>query len=80
MQERMRGVHQQKIAERRASQSESEEQKRHWVSRLIRPNKKLRVFRVIGLQILGRVGTHIFVSRRKYNFMHFERHFAFQNS
>ena len=35
MQERMRGVHQQKIAERRASQSESEEQKRQWVSRLI---------------------------------------------
>ena len=27
---------------------------------LIRPNKKISVFRVTGLKILGRVGTHIF--------------------
>ena len=27
---------------------------------LIRPNKKINVFWVTGLQILGRVGTHIF--------------------
>ena len=39
-----------------------------------------------GLKILGRVGTHIFFfliiffSGKKYNFMHFERHFAFQNA
>ena len=26
---------------------------------LIRPNKKISVFRVTGLKILGRVGTHI---------------------
>ena len=26
----------------------------------IRPNKKISVFRVMGLKILGRVGTHIF--------------------
>ena len=40
------------------------------------PNKKISVFRVMGLKILGRVGTHIFFSGKKYNFMHFERHFA----
>ena len=45
----------------------------------IGPNKKISVFRVMGLKILGRVGTHIF-SRKKYMFMHFERHFAFQNA
>ena len=48
------------------------------------PNKKISVFRVTGLKILGRVGTHIllifFISGKKYNFMHFERHFAFQNA
>ena len=27
---------------------------------LIRPNKKISMFRVTGLKILGRVGTHIF--------------------
>ena len=27
---------------------------------LIRPNKKISVFRVTGQKILGRVGTHIF--------------------
>ena len=45
-------------------------------------NKKISVFQVIGLEILGRVGTHIFFYflGKKYNFMHFERHFAFQNS
>ena len=26
---------------------------------LVRPNKKIRVFRVTGLKTLGRVGTHI---------------------
>ena len=40
---------------------------------LLRPNKEISVFRVTGLKILGRVGTHIFFSRKKYNFMHFER-------
>ena len=29
--------------------------------RLIRPNKKISVFRVTGIKILGRVGTHIFL-------------------
>ena len=27
---------------------------------IIRPNKKISVFRVTGMKILGRVGTHIF--------------------
>ena len=27
----------------------------------VRPNKKMSVFRVMGLKILGRVGTHIFL-------------------
>ena len=27
----------------------------------VRPNKKISEFRVTGLNILGRVGTHIFV-------------------
>ena len=32
----------------------------------LRPNKKISVFRVTGLKILGRVGTHIFfVSGKK---------------
>ena len=46
----------------------------------IRPCKIISVFLVMGLKILGRVDTHIFSSRNKYNFMHFERHFAFQNA
>ena len=29
---------------------------------------------------VGRVGTHIFFSGKKYNFMQFERHFPFQNA
>ena len=28
----------------------------------IRPNKELSVFRIMGLKILGRVGTHIFLN------------------
>ena len=31
------------------------------INGLIRPNKKICVFRVTGLKILGRVGTHIFL-------------------
>ena len=49
----------------------------------IRPNKKINVFWVTGLKILGRVGTNIFLLFffwLKHNFMHFERHFAFQNA
>ena len=49
---------------------------------VLRPNIKISVFRVAGLKILGsrsRVGTHIF-GGKKYNFMHFERHFAFQDA
>ena len=38
----------------------------------------------MGLKILGRVGTDIFrlffFSGKIYNFMRFERHFAFQNA
>ena len=42
---------------------------------------KISVFRVMDLKILGRVGTYIFFfSGKKYDFMHFERHFAFQNA
>ena len=47
----------------------------------IRPNEP-SVFWVMSLKILGRVGMHIFslfFSGKKNNFMHFERHFAFQN-
>ena len=44
----------------------------------IRPNKKISVFRLTGLKILGRVGSHIFFQEKNY-FMHFERQNAFQN-
>ena len=51
---------------------------------MIRPNKEINVFQVTGMKILGRVGTHIFFffffQEKKYNFMHFERHFIFQNA
>ena len=46
---------------------------------LVRPNKKISVFRVMGLKILGRVGTQIFFLKT-YNFMDHEKHFAFQNA
>ena len=51
----------------------------------VRPNKKISVFRVMGLKIFGRVGTHIFFfnyffSGKKNNLMHFESHFSFQNA
>ena len=47
----------------------------------LRPYKKISMFQVTGLKILGRVGTHILCifSGKKYNFIHFERHFTFQN-
>ena len=52
---------------------------------LIQPNKKIKMFRVMGLKSLGRVSTHnffnyFFVWKKIYNFMHFERHVAFQNA
>ena len=37
-------------------------------------------FQVTDLKILGRGGTYIFFLEKKYNFMNFERHFAFQNT
>ena len=40
-----------------------------------RLNKKISVVRVAGLKIVGRVGTHIIFSGKKYNLIHFERHF-----
>ena len=49
---------------------------------MVRRNKKISVFWVTGVKILGRVGTHIFFKKEnsgKNNFMHFERHFAFQD-
>ena len=46
---------------------------------LVLPNTTISVFQVIGLKILGRVGTHNFF-REKFDFMHFERHFSFQNA
>ena len=50
---------------------------------VLKPNKKICAFRITGLKILDRVGTHIFLiivfSGKKYNFMHFERRNAFQN-
>ena len=41
--------------------------------------KKISVFQVTGLKILGRVGTLFFKKKlwKKYNFMHFVRHFTF---
>ena len=51
------------------------------VSSIQRVNTEISVFRVTRLKILGRVSTNIFIfSGKKYNFMHFERHFAFQNA
>ena len=51
---------------------------------VLRPNKKISVFRITGLEILGRVGTQIFIylffSGKKIIFMYFEGHFAFQNA
>ena len=51
----------------------------------LRPNKIIGAFRVTGLKILGRLGTYIFfliifIFLEKNYFMHFERHFAFQNA
>ena len=46
---------------------------------LIRPKKKLSVFRVTGLKILSWVSTLLFLFfflEKNYNFMHFERHFS----
>ena len=53
--------------------------------RLVRQNKKISVFRenfcVLQVRILGRVCAHIYYFlEKKYVFMHFERHFAFQNA
>ena len=39
----------------------SSDQPEPWLlANVIRPNKKISVFQVMGLKILGRVGTHIF--------------------
>ena len=51
----------------------------------VRPNKIISVFRVMGLTILGREGTHKFLNyffalKKLYNLMHFYRHFTFQNA
>ena len=48
----------------------------------LRPNKKISVFQVTGLKILGWVVTHIFFLFfcLEYNFMHFEKHYTFQNT
>ena len=47
-------------------------------------NKKIIVFPVTGLIILGRVGTHFFLNffsgKKIYNFMLFDRHFTLQNA
>ena len=46
----------------------------------LRSNKKnMCVFRATDLKIVGRVDTHIFFWK-KCSFLHFERHFAFQNA
>ena len=37
----------------------------------LRPNKK-NVFWVTSLKILRSLGTHFFLQKKKYNFMHFE--------
>ena len=62
---------------------EQEEGMRVSSSIIIRPNKQISVFRVTGLKHLLRVCTHIFLKKnleKVYNFMHFERRFAFQNA
>ena len=41
---------------------------------ILRPNKKINVFRVTSLKFLGRLGTYNFFSRNKYNFMPFKMH------
>ena len=46
----------------------------------VRPNKKISVFRVTGLKILGSVGTHIYFFFLEFFFMHFERHFTCTSS
>ena len=50
----------------------------------LRSNKKISVFRETGLKIIGNVATHFFnyfyFSGKKYNFMHFGRHIAFQSA
>ena len=37
----------------------------------VRPNKKISVFQVTGLKILGMEGTHIFSLEKKYKFYAF---------
>ena len=37
----------------------------------VRPNKKITVFQVTGLEILGREGTHIIFLEKKYKFYAF---------
>ena len=49
---------------------------------VLRPNKKIRVIRITGQTILGKVGAHIFFKiffllGKIYICMHFERRFAF---
>ena len=43
----------------------------------VKPNIKISVFLVMGLKILD---TNFFFLEKIDNFMHFERHFAFQNA
>ena len=45
-----------------------------------KPNKKKRCVSGNGSENFSRIGTHIFFSGNKYNFMHFERHFPYQNT
>ena len=46
---------------------------------LVRPKEIL--FRVAGWKIIGRVENYFFYfSVKKYTFMHFKMHFAFQNA
>ena len=42
--------------------------------------KKISVFPVTGLKILGTLGTHIFFLEKIYNFMHFEGKMPFKNA
>ena len=50
---------------------------------ILRPNKKISLFQVMGLKILGRVGRlffffNFFFLEKKYDFMHFERQMPFK--
>ena len=51
-----------------------------WHFLVMRPNKEISLFQVMGLKILGRFWHTFFFLEFFFDFMHFERHFTFQNA